>query len=131
MLVLITILILLACVILGFFVLVQNPKGGGLSGSFGSVGNQVMGVQRSGDVMEKGTWTLMAVIGGLTLMSAFFMPKGGTVESAADKAFKGVKAPTTAPMNAPAQQQQQGQQQQAQPEQGQQQQPAPQPQPAQ
>jgi preprotein translocase subunit SecG len=126
LLITITVVILLACVILGFFVLVQNPKGGGLSGSFGSVGNQVMGVQRSGDVMEKGTWVLMAVIAGLTLMSAFFMPKGGTVESAADKAFKGVKAPTAAPAAAPAQQQPG----QAQPQQGQQQ-PAPQPQPQQ
>jgi|GEM_PF-61978 len=126
LLITITVVILLACVILGFFVLVQNTKGVGLSGSFGSVGNQVMGVQRSGDVMEKGTWVLMAVIAGLTLMSAFFMPKGGTVESAADKAFKGVKAPTAAPAAAPAQQQPG----QAQPQQGQQQ-PAPQPQPQQ
>ena len=48
----VTILIILACVVLAFFVLIQNPKGGGLAGSFGSLGNQVMGVKQSTDVME-------------------------------------------------------------------------------
>src|SRR5687768_14594760 len=69
---LITILILLACVVLAFFVLVQNPKGGGLSGTFGSIGTQVMGVKQSTDVMEKGTWTTMGVIGGLCIILVMF-----------------------------------------------------------
>ncbi|RQO32058.1 preprotein translocase subunit SecG [Taibaiella sp. KBW10] len=65
------ILIILACAILAFFILVQKPKGGGLSGSFGSMGNQVMGVQKSGDVMEKGTWYTAAVILVLCVLSTF------------------------------------------------------------
>ncbi|OSZ78820.1 preprotein translocase subunit SecG [Chitinophagaceae bacterium IBVUCB1] len=65
----VTILIILACLVLAFFVLVQNPKGGGLAGSFGSLGNQVMGVKQSTDVMEKGTWTSMAVIAALCLIA--------------------------------------------------------------
>jgi preprotein translocase subunit SecG len=69
---LITILILLACVVLAFFVLVQNPKGGGLSGTFGSIGTQVMGVKQSTDVMEKGTWTSMGVIAGLCILLVMF-----------------------------------------------------------
>lgn len=72
---LITILILIACVVLAFFILVQNPKGGGLQGSFGAVSSQVMGVKQSADVMEKGTWTLIAVIGGLCLASVMFFAK--------------------------------------------------------
>lgn len=68
----ITIIILLACIVLGFFILVQNPKGGGLSGTFGSIGSQVMGVKQSTDVMEKGTWTTMAVIAGLCIFSVIF-----------------------------------------------------------
>lgn len=73
----VTILIILACVVLAFFVLIQNPKGGGLSGSFGSLGNQVMGVKQSTDVMEKGTWSSMAIIAALCLVSVTFytMPK--------------------------------------------------------
>lgn len=67
----IIIAILILCVVLGFFILVQQPKGGGLSGAFGSVGAQVMGVQRSGDAMEKGTWYTMAIIAILCIASVF------------------------------------------------------------
>jgi len=65
------ILIIVACAILGFFILVQKPKGGGLSGTFGSIGTQVMGVKQSGDVMEKGTWYSMAIIVALCIGSVF------------------------------------------------------------
>ena len=71
----ITILILLACVILAFFILIQNPKGGGLSGTFGSMSSAVMGVKQSTDVMEKGTWTMISVIGGLCIISVMFFSK--------------------------------------------------------
>lgn len=68
---LLIIVIILACVVLGFFVLVQKPKGGGLSGSFGSLGTQVMGVKQSGDVMEKGTWYTMTIIAVLCIATVF------------------------------------------------------------
>jgi len=71
----ITILILLACVILAFFILIQNPKGGGLTGSFGTMSSQVMGVKQSTDVMEKGTWTMIGIIGGLCIISVLFFQK--------------------------------------------------------
>lgn len=70
-----TILILAACIVLAFFILIQNPKGGGLSGSFGTMSSQVMGVKQSTDVMEKGTWTLIGVIGGLCIISVMFLSK--------------------------------------------------------
>lgn len=76
MLLIFGILIILACVLLGFFVLVQNPKGGGLSGSFGGFGNQVMGVRQTTDVLEKGTWILALLIAVLCLTSSFFITKG-------------------------------------------------------
>lgn len=72
MLTIITVVILLACLILGFFVLVQNPKGGGLTGAFGSIGSQVMGVKQSTDVMEKGTWGAIGVIGVLCIVAVMF-----------------------------------------------------------
>jgi preprotein translocase subunit SecG len=72
MITLIAIVIMLACVVLAFFILVQNPKGGGLSGTFGSASSQIMGVKQSGDVMEKGTWTTMGIIAGLAIISVMF-----------------------------------------------------------
>jgi preprotein translocase subunit SecG len=71
----ITVLILLACVILAFFILIQNPKGGGLTGTFGSMSSQVMGVKQSSDVMEKGTWTMISLIAGLCIVSVIFFQK--------------------------------------------------------
>lgn len=53
MLVIFGILVILAAVILGLIVLIQNPKGGGLSGTFGGFGNQFMGVKQTTDVLEK------------------------------------------------------------------------------
>ncbi|TJZ60458.1 preprotein translocase subunit SecG [Sphingobacterium olei] len=55
------ILIVLVSVLLAFFVLIQNPKGGGLSSGF-SGGSNLMGVQRTGDFLEKGTWTLVIAL---------------------------------------------------------------------
>lgn len=80
MLLIFGILIILACVLLGFFVLVQNPKGGGLSGTFGGFGNQVMGVRQTTDVLEKGTWILSAIIAVLCLTSSLFINKGQAPE---------------------------------------------------
>ncbi len=77
------ILILILCFVLGFFILVQKPKGSGLSGSFGSLGAQVMGVQKSGDTFEKGSWILMAVIAALCIVSTMFIPKTTTSQPAA------------------------------------------------
>ena len=45
-------LIILICIFLALIVLVQNSKGGGLSSSFGG-GNQIMGVKKTADVLEK------------------------------------------------------------------------------
>jgi preprotein translocase subunit SecG len=82
MLILFGILIVLACVLLGFFVLIQNPKGGGLSASFGGFGNQVMGVRQTTDVLEKGTWILATVIAVLCLTSSVFIGKGSVEQQA-------------------------------------------------
>lgn len=88
-----TILILIACVVLAFFILIQNPKGGGLQGSFGTMSSQVMGVKQSTDVMEKGTWTLISVIGALSIISVMFFqkPEGASKP----KAVKQTSAPAS------------------------------------
>jgi preprotein translocase subunit SecG len=83
MLILFGILVILASVILGLIVLVQNPKGGGLSGSFGGIGNQLMGVKQTTDVLEKGTWLFAGIVGLLCLLSPIFIPKsaGGNIQN--------------------------------------------------
>ena len=95
MLILFGILVILASVILGLIVLVQNPKGGGLSGSFGGVGNQLMGVKQTTDVLEKGTWVFAALVGILCMMSPVFIPKNVGASSKNDELIQ--KAPTSLP----------------------------------
>jgi len=75
MLVLFGILVIIASVILGMIVLIQNPKGGGLSASLGGFSNQLMGVKQTTDVLEKGTWIFAAIVGILCLVSPAFIPK--------------------------------------------------------
>src|SRR6185503_7488340 len=70
------ILVILASVILGLIVLVQNPKGGGLAGNIAGFSNQFMGVKQTTDVLEKGTWIFAAIIGVLCLASTLFISGG-------------------------------------------------------
>ena len=69
------ILIIIASVILGLIVLIQNPKGGGLAGNIAGFSSQFMGVKQTTDVLEKGTWLFAAVIGALCLLSSFFISR--------------------------------------------------------
>lgn len=92
------IVIILFSVILGLIVLVQNPKGGGLSGTFGGVGTQLMGVKQTTDVLEKGTWIFAGVVAILCLMSPLFIKPGGGSSRSSDLLEK---ASSTAPATAP------------------------------
>ena len=76
------ILMTIACVLLGIIVLVQNPKGGGLSGSIAGFNNQFMGVKQTTDVLEKGTWIFAAIVAVLCIVSSLFF-KGGTKDNGA------------------------------------------------
>jgi len=64
------ILIIVASALLGLIVLIQNPKGGGLSGNIAGFSNQFMGVKQTTDVLEKGTWILAGIVAVLCLFSA-------------------------------------------------------------
>jgi preprotein translocase subunit SecG len=77
MIILFLILVIVASVVLGFIILVQNPKGGGLAGNIAGFSNQFMGVKQTTDVLEKGTWIFASVIAVLCVCSIFFM-RGGT-----------------------------------------------------
>lgn len=104
MVILFFILLAIACGILGFIVLIQNPKGGGLSGQFGGFSNQLMGVKQTTDVLEKGTWIFAAVIGILCLVSTAFIKGGSTNSNVNTKDLPSVTAPAAQP-TAPAGQQ--------------------------
>ncbi len=91
------ILAIMACVLLVLIVLIQNPKGGGLSSGF-SGSNNIMGVQRTGDFLEKGTWILTAVIMVAALLINVTIPKGGP-DQGDSEIQKQIN--TTAPVTAP------------------------------
>jgi len=55
------ILIFIVCIFLVLIVLVQNSKGGGLASGFSS-NNQIMGVRRTADFLEKATWYLAGAL---------------------------------------------------------------------
>jgi len=85
------ILVVISCIILGFIILVQNPKGGGLSGSIAGFNNQFMGVKQTTDVLERGTWIFASIIAVLCILSVLFLNKG----AGADERIDNLKPTTT------------------------------------
>ena len=75
---LITGIILFVCILLILIVLVQNPKGGGLSSSFSS-SNQFMGVKRTADFVEKATWGFAAALLVLSIL-ATIVPRSSSAQ---------------------------------------------------
>lgn len=70
----VTVLIFIVCILMILIVLVQNSKGGGLASNFSSA-NQVMGVRKTTDFLEKGTWTLACALLVLCILAAAFIPR--------------------------------------------------------
>lgn len=101
--VLIILTVLIAILLIGV-VLVQKSKGGGLASNF-SGSNQIMGVRRTNDFIEKATWTLGAIIAVLSIASAFVMPNsvgrvGSRVKAQSTMVVEGTEY-TTPVVNAP------------------------------
>lgn len=74
MYVFISILILISSILLILIVLIQNSKGGGLASGFSS-SNQIMGVRKTTDFLEKATWTLAGVVVVLSIAITAFIPR--------------------------------------------------------
>ncbi len=73
-----TILIILVCIFIMLIVLVQNPKGTGLGAGFGGgSASNLMGVQKTGDILEKLTWGSAIALLVLSLLTTFFIDRGG------------------------------------------------------
>lgn len=79
---LLVILMLIASVLMCFIVLIQNSKGGGLASGFSS-SNQIMGVRKTTDFLEKATWGLAAFMVVMSIATAYVVPtassRGGDV----------------------------------------------------
>ena len=114
MAILIFIVLIILSAILGFVILIQNPKGGGLTGSLGGMTNQMMGVKQSNDLMEKATWIFAGLIGLMCILSTYLLTgtssssQKGMIDRVNTSPVQQPAAPgaNTVPFNAPAQQQQ-------------------------
>lgn len=71
---LVLILIIIVSFLLGIVVLVQNSKGGGLSSGF-AASNQIMGVRKTTDFLEKLTWGFAISMLVLAIIGNFVIPK--------------------------------------------------------
>jgi preprotein translocase subunit SecG len=92
---LITVLIVLAAIALILVVLVQKSKGGGLASGFAS-SNQIMGVRKTTDFIEKATWGLAGAIIVLSLASAVLI-KTGNATPVVEVQAPTLPAPTAIP----------------------------------
>lgn len=100
---LISILIIIVCVLLSLVVLIQNSKGGGLASQFAS-SNQVMGVRKTADFLEKATWSLAVALLVLSLLSSPYGKAGAssTENTTTESASRKVGADKGAAMPAPS-----------------------------
>ena len=92
-------LIVVAALLLCFVVMIQNSKGGGLASSFAS-SNQIMGVRKTTDFIEKLTWGLAGFIVVISIACAYVLPTATTESSVIME--QAVKESATNPLNAPA-----------------------------
>jgi preprotein translocase subunit SecG len=75
-------LIIFVAVLLILVVLAQNSKGGGLSASFGGSGaQQMIGVKRTSDLLEKITWGLAIAMLALSMGTTLLINNEETVVS--------------------------------------------------
>jgi preprotein translocase subunit SecG len=96
------IFILLICFLLALVVLAQNPKGGGLSNQFGSGGAaNLMGVKRTGDLLEKLTWGFAVGLIVLSLATHIISGSAGPARSINQQAAQRAVVPTAPAAPAP------------------------------
>ena len=73
-------LIVLVSVLMCLIVLIQNSKGGGLAAGFAS-SNQIMGVRKTTDFLEKATWILAGLMVVISILAAYSLPTKEVVDS--------------------------------------------------
>ncbi|MFD0863749.1 preprotein translocase subunit SecG [Sungkyunkwania multivorans] len=88
-------LIIIVSFLLVLVIMVQNPKGGGLSSSFGGSGSQqIGGVQKTGDFLDKSTWVLATLLIVLILLANVTNSSGGNNP---ESVFSGQETEQTTP----------------------------------
>jgi preprotein translocase subunit SecG len=88
------IIAIIVSILLMLVILVQNPKGGGLASNF-SQGNQIFGVEKTTDIVEKITWigALLLVVISLAAASYMNVKKPTKANTAAPAAAQDIKIP--------------------------------------
>ena len=90
------IIIVILAIFLCFIVTIQNSKGGGLAAGFAS-SNQIMGVRKTTDVIEKATWSLAAAMVVFSVICAYVAPKSVMEQSVLENVA--TETQTTNPTN--------------------------------
>ena len=90
------ILIVIAALLMIGIVLIQESKGGGLASNFSSY-NQIGGVRKTTDFIEKTTWGLAAFMVVISIACAYVAPQA----SSSSSVMEGVENPVTNPQNLP------------------------------
>ena len=93
---LLVILIVIAAVLMIGIVLIQESKGGGLASNF-STYNQIGGVRKTTDFIEKTTWGLAIAMVVVSIFCAYVAPQASSEGSV----MEGIENPTTNPNNLP------------------------------
>lgn len=89
-------LTIFASILLVLVVLAQNSKGGGLTSQFGgSTASNMMGVKKTGDLLEKLTWGLAISVMVLALATNLTTPNTGSAsDDLLDRAKDQVENPS-------------------------------------
>lgn len=97
---LLIILIVIAAVLMCFIVMIQNSKGGGLASGFSS-SNQIMGVRKTTDFLEKTTWGLAAFMVVLSVATAYVLPRNTNATEGSVIMEQAQQEQQTNPLNTP------------------------------
>ncbi|MBQ8463112.1 MAG: preprotein translocase subunit SecG [Prevotella sp.] len=89
------ILIVIAAILMVGIVMIQESKGGGLASNFASY-NQIGGVRKTTDFIEKATWGLAAFMVVVSIACAYVAPKSIAATTTIDQ----IENPVTSPVNA-------------------------------
>ena len=86
------ILIVIAALLMIGIVLIQESKGGGLASNFASY-NQIGGVRKTTDFIEKTTWGLAIAMVVISVVCAYVAPK----QTVGRSVTEGIEAPAAVP----------------------------------
>jgi len=92
---LLVIFIVIAAILMVGIVLIQESKGGGLASNFASY-NQIGGVRKTTDFIEKATWSLAAFMVVISIVCAYVAPKSAGNANLIDQVEN---SPVTSPAN--------------------------------